>query len=79
MLNTCPKCGFADVRLSKRHTWERVLRLRALRCVACYHRFLIPDDAGLWPLNRGRMVDLFLWISLLGLVLAGLYFKLPLG
>jgi hypothetical protein len=79
MLHTCPKCGFADVRLSKRRTWERILRLRALRCVACYHRFLTPDEGGLWSLSRGRMFDLLLLISLLGLVLAVLYFRLPLG
>ena len=79
MLRRCPNCGFADVRLSKRHTWERVLRLRAFRCVACYHRFLTTDDTGSWSARRGRLLNLLLWISLLGLVLAGLYFRLPLG
>ena len=74
MLLKCPKCGFADVRLSKRRTWERVLRLRAYRCVACYHRFLSTDDTCTWSARK-----VLLWISLLCLVLAGLYFRLPLG
>jgi len=74
MLHRCPNCGFTDVRLSKRRTWERVLALRALRCVACYHRFLCKDDTCSW--SAGTVL---LWISLLGLVLAGLYFRLPLG
>jgi hypothetical protein len=78
MLHRCPHCGFADVRLSKRRTWERVLRLRALRCVACYHRFLTAEDTD--PCSvRGRIFDVLLWIGLLGIVLAGLYFRLPLG
>ena len=74
MVNRCPKCGFDDVRLSKRRTWERFLRLRAYRCVACYHRFLSTDDTCPWSARK-----VLLWLSLLGLMLFGLYFRLPLG
>ena len=75
MLHRCPNCDFTDVRLSKRRTWERVLRLRALRCVACYHRFLCRDDsAGPWSVGT-----ILLWMSRLGLVLAGVYLRLPPG
>jgi hypothetical protein len=48
MTPSCPRCGFTHAQRSTRRLWERLFRLRAFRCVACYHRFRSRDDTGFW-------------------------------
>jgi ribosomal protein L37AE/L43A len=54
MKRTCPKCGGVHVYRSKRRLWERVLRLRAFRCIICARRFSATDEnTGIWRAVKG--------------------------
>jgi hypothetical protein len=80
MTLSCPRCGFTHCNRSTRRFWERLVRLRAYRCVACYHRFLRPDDDSVfWRIFRDRLSRALVWATLLGLILAGYKLRMPLG
>jgi hypothetical protein len=52
----CGKCGHPYLQRSRRRSWERLLRVRAFRCCACSHRFIVWNDFArvLVLLNQSR-------------------------
>jgi hypothetical protein len=56
----CPGCAYAHSHRSRRHPWERLLRLRAFQCTVCSRRFSRMDgDAEPWRTLKGRIIDRF--------------------
>ena len=76
-MRVCAKCGHPYSQRSRRRPWERIFRVRAFRCGACSHRFLIAID-GTESRLRDHVAIAIAKLSLAVLILSVLWIEMPL-